>query len=105
LRWRDYKRHGASCTAHRGGWWVWEKKLLAATDRTGHRAFQAISDAGQKAISVALLYADGFVTYERIAKDERIPHFELNARRRTKRTRRRHHTNTVNALSRFRIFM
>ncbi len=35
---------------------------------------------------------DGFVTYERIAKDERIP--------------RSHHINTVNALiSRFRAFM
>jgi hypothetical protein len=115
LRWRDYKRRGASCTAPPGGWRAWEKKLLAATDRAGHRAFEAISDAGQKAISGvllpvmapdAVLCTDGFVTYERIAKDERIPHFALNAGRRTKRTPRSHHINTVNALiSRFRAFM
>jgi len=115
LRWRDYKRHGASGTAPPGGWRAWEMKLLAATDRAGHRAFEAISDAGQKAISSALLpvmapdavlCTDGFVTYERIAKDERIPHFALNAGRRTKRTPRSHHINTVNALiSRFRAFM
>ena len=115
LRWRDYKRHGASCTAPPGGWRAWETKLLAATDRAGHRAFEAISDAGQKAISGALLpvmapdavlCTDGFVTYQRIAKDERIPHFALNAGRRTKRTPRSHHINTVNALiSRFRAFM
>jgi hypothetical protein len=54
----------------------------------------------------AVLCTDGFVTYERIAKDERIPHFALNAGRRTTRTPRRHHINTVNALiSRFRAFM
>jgi hypothetical protein len=81
LRWRDYKRRGASCTAPPGGWRAWEKKLLAATDHAGHRAFEAIADAGQAAISGALLpvmapdavlCTDGFVTYERIAKDERI---------------------------------
>ena len=115
LRWRDYKRHGASCSAPPGGWRAWETKLLAATDRAGHRAFEAISDAGQKAISGALLpvmapdaalCTDGFVTYERIAKDERIPHFALNAGRRTKRTPRSHHINTVNAfIGRFRTFM
>jgi hypothetical protein len=115
LRWRDYKHRGAACTAPPGGWRAWERKLLAATDRAGHRAFEAISDAGQKAISGALLpvmspdavlCTDGFVTYERIAKDERIPHFALNAGRRTKRTPRSHHINTVNALiSRFRTFM
>ena len=32
----------------------------------------------------AVLCTDGFVTYERIAKDERIPHFALNAGRRSK---------------------
>ena len=115
LRWRDYKRRGASCTAPPGGWRAWEKKLLAATDRAGHRAFEAIADAGQAAISGALLpvmapdavlCTDGFVTYERIAKDERIPHFALTAGRRTKRTPRSHHINTVNALiGRFRAFM
>jgi hypothetical protein len=54
----------------------------------------------------AVLCTDGFVTYERIAKDARIPHFALNAGRRTERTPRSHHINTVNALiSRFRAFM
>ena len=53
-----------------------------------------------------MLCTDGFVTYERIAKDARIPHFALNAGRRTERTPRSHHINTVNALiSRFRAFM
>jgi hypothetical protein len=92
-----------------------EKKLLAATDRAGHRAFATIADAGQSAISGALLpvlardavlCTDGFATYERIAKDARIPHFAPNAGRRSKRTPRSHHINTVNALiGRFRAFM
>jgi len=114
LRWRAYKRRGASGTVPPGGWRAWERKLLAATDPAGQRVFEGISDAGQKAIFGALLpkapdevlCKDGFVTYERIAKDERIPHFALNAGRRTKRTPRSHHINTVNALiSRFRAFM
>ena len=115
LRWRDYKRRGASSAAPPGGWRAWEKKLLAATDRTGHRAFEAIADAGQAAIPGALqpvmapdavLCTDGHATYERIAKDEHIPHFALNAGRRSKRTPRSHHINTVNGLiSRFRSFM
>lgn len=91
LRCQDYKRHGASSTAPPGGWRAWEKKLIAVTDGTGHRAFEAIADAGQAAISGALLpvmapdavlCTDGNATYERIAKDERIPHFALNAGRR-----------------------
>jgi len=115
LRWHDYKRRGAPSTAPPGGWRAWERKLLAATDRTGHRAFEAIADAGQAAISGALLpvmapdavlCTDGHATCERIAKDERIPHFALNAGRRSKRTPRSHHINTVNGLvSRFRSFM
>ena len=115
LRWRAYRRRRGSATAPPGGWRAWEKKLLAATDRAGHRAFEVIADAGQAAISGALLpvmapdavlCTDGFVTYERIAKDERIPHFALNAGRRTKRTPRSHHIDTVNALiSRFRAVM
>lgn len=54
----------------------------------------------------AVLCTDGHATYERIAKDERIPHFALNAGRRSKHTPRSHHINTVNALiGRFRGFM
>jgi hypothetical protein len=54
----------------------------------------------------AVLRTDGHATYERIANDERIPHFALNAGRRSKRTPRSHHINTVNGLiSRFRSFM
>jgi transposase-like protein len=115
LRWRDYLRRGAVSTAPPGGWRAWEKKLLAATDRAGHRAFEAIANASQTAISGALLpvmapdavlCTDGHATYERIAKDERIPHFALNAGRRSRRTPRSHHINTVNALiGRFRAFM
>jgi hypothetical protein len=115
LRWRTYRRRGGSATAPPGGWRAWEKKLLAATDRAGHRAFEAIANAGQAAISDALLpvlardavlCTDGHATYERIAKEERIPHFALNAGRRSKRTPRSHHINTVNALiGRFRAFM
>jgi len=114
LRWQDYKRRGASLTAPPGSWRAWEKKLLAATERSGHRAFEAIADAGQAAISGALLpvmapgavlCTDGHATYERIAKDERIRHFTLNAGRRSKRTPRSYHINTVNGLiSRFRSF-
>jgi len=115
LRWQDYRRRGAAATTPPGGWRVWEKKLLAATDRGGHRVFEAIADAGQRAITGALLpvmardavlCTDGLATYERIAKDEKIPHFALNAGRRSKRTPRSHHINTVNALiGRFRSFM
>jgi hypothetical protein len=48
----------------------------------------------------------GHATNERIAKEERIPHFALNAGRLSKRTPRSHHINTVNNLiSRFRSFM
>jgi len=115
LRWRACRRRGGSAIAPPGGWRAWEKKLLAATDRAGHRAFEAIADAGQTAISGALLpvmardavlCTDGHATYERIARDERIPHFALNAGRRSKRTPGSHHINTVNALiGRFRAFM
>jgi len=115
LRWRAYRRRGGSEAAPPGGWRAWENKLLAATDRAGHRAVEAIADAGQTAISGALLpvmardavlCTDGHATYERIAKDECIPHFALNAGRRSKRTPRSHHINTVNALiGRFRSFM
>lgn len=78
-------------------------------------AFEAIADAGETAIAGtllpvmapdAVLCTDGHATYERIAKDERIPHFALNAGRRSKQTPHSHHVNTVNALiGRFRTFM
>jgi len=115
LRWKDYLRRGAASRTPPGGWRAWEKKLLAATDRAGHRAVEAIADAGQAAISGALLpvmapdaalCTDGHVTYEAIARDERIPHFVFVAGRRSKSTPRSHHINTVNALiGRFRAFM
>ena len=115
LRWEDYRRRGAASRTPPGGWRAWEKKLLAATDRAGHRAVEAIADAGQVAISDALLpvmapdaalCTDGHVTYEAIARDERILHFVFVAGRRSKRTPRSHHINTVNALiGRFRAFM
>ena len=115
LRWRAYRRWRGSATAPRSGWRAWQKNLLAASDCAGHRAFEAIADAGQTAISGALLpvmtrdevpCTDCHATYERIAKDERIPHFALNGGRRSKRTPRSHHINTVNALiGRFRAFM
>ena len=54
----------------------------------------------------AVLCTDGFAIYERIAKDERIPHFALNAGRSSQRTPRSHYINTVNALiGRFRTLM
>lgn len=75
-------------------------------------AFEAITDTGQAAIAGALLpllapdavlCTDGHVTYERIAKDGKIPHFAVSGARRSKRA---HHINTVNALiGRFRAFM
>ena len=114
-RWRADRRRGGSATAPPDGWRAWEKTLLAATDRAGHRAFEAIADACRTAISGALLpvmapdallCTDGHATYERIAKDARIPHFALGAGRRSKRTPRSHHIDTVTALiGRFRTFM
>jgi hypothetical protein len=98
-----------------GEWRAWQKKLLLATDRAGHRAFEAIADAGQAAISGgllpvmapdAVLCTDGHATCKRIAKIERLPQFALNGGRRSKRPPRSHHINTVNALiGRFRAFM
>jgi hypothetical protein len=106
-KWRAYRRRGGSATTPPGGWRTWEKKLLAATDRAGHRAFEAISGALLPVLARdAVLCTDGHATYERITKDERIPHFALNGGRRSKRTPRSHHINTVNALiGRFRAFM
>lgn len=54
----------------------------------------------------AVLCTDGHVTYEAIARDERISHFVLVSGRRPKRTPRSHHIDTVNALiGRFRESM
>ena len=82
-RWRAYRRRGGAPAAPPGGWRAREKTLLAATDRAGHRAFGAIDDAGQRAISGALLpvmapdamlCTDGHAICEGIARGERIPH-------------------------------
>lgn len=54
----------------------------------------------------AVLCTDGHVTYEAIAKTTRITHFALNGGRRSRRTPKTHHINTVNALiSRYREFI
>ncbi len=115
LRWRAYRRRCGAAVAPPGNGRAREKNLLAATDRAGHRACEAIADAGEAAISGALLpvmepdavhCTDGCFSHKRIAKDEHIPHFALNAGRRSQRTPGSHHTNTVNALiSRFLGFM
>lgn len=115
LGWRAYGRRGGSATALLVGWRAPEKKRLAVTDRAGHRAFEAIADAGRVAISDALLpvmsrdavlCTDGLARYARIATDARIPHFALIAGRPSKRTRRSHQINTVDAvICRVRTFM
>ena len=115
MPWRGYTKLTAIVTTPPGGWAHWNRKLLAATDRSGHRAFEAVADASQPAISAALLpimapdavlCTDGLATYVKIAKDERIPHFMLVKGRRNKNTPKTHHINTVNALiARFRAFL
>lgn len=127
MPWREYTKRTAVVTTPPGGWLHWHRKLLAATDRSGHRAFEAIADVSQPTISAALLPSrhrsaigpsddgdapdavlctDGLATYGKIAKDERIPHFVLVKGRRGKNTPKTHHINTVNALiARFRAFL
>lgn len=55
LRWLAYQRRDGSATAPTWGWKALEKELLAATDRAGHRSFEAIACAGQAAIYSGLL--------------------------------------------------
>ena len=115
MPWSEYLKRSATVRTPPGGWSRWRKTLLAATDRSGHRAVEAIPDNGQAAISAALLpimapdavlCTDGHATYGRITKDERIPHFVLVEGRRTRRIPRTHHINTVNALiQRFKEFL
>ena len=78
-----------------------------AQPRQRDRHAAAISGALLRVMAQdAVLSTDGHATDERIAKDERIPHFAFNAARRSKRTPRSHNINTVNALiGRFRAFM
>lgn len=115
LQRRAYRRGSGSATARPGGWRTSEKHLIAATDCAAHRLFEAITVSYRQAISAALLPVmapdavlckDGFVTYERIAKDERIARFALNAVRCSRGIPPSHDINTGNALiSRFRPFM
>jgi hypothetical protein len=112
--WVYYLKRNAKVKTPPGGWAAWNKNLLAVTDRGGHRAFEHIPDVSEAAVSAAILpiiapdsvlCTDGHVTYERIAKVTRIPHFALNGGKRSSRTPKSHHINTVNALiSRYREF-
>lgn len=113
--WVFYLNRNATEKAPPGGWRAWDKNLLAATDRSGHRAFEAIPDVSQPAVAAALLpvmapdavlCTDGHLTYETLAKAKKIPHFALNGGRRSKSTPKTHHINTVNGLiSRYRTFI
>lgn len=113
--WRYYLSWNAKVKTPPGGWRVWDRNLLAATDRSGHRAFEAIPNVSLPAVSNALLpvmasdavlCTDGHLTYETLAKAKRIPHFALNKGRRSRSTPKTHHINTVNALiSRYRSFI
>ena len=55
FRWQGYMKHTATTTVPPQGWKHWNKTLLAATDRSEHRVFEAIENTTQKAISGALL--------------------------------------------------
>lgn len=114
-RWSFYLRRGASVKAPPGGWRAWDRNLLAATDRSGHRAFEALANMSLPVVSAALLpvmasdavlCTDGHLTYEQMAKRNRIPFFGLNGGRRSRSTPKSHHINTVNALiGRYRVFV
>jgi len=89
-RWPACWRQGGSATAPPRGWRARQTKFLAATDGAGPRAFDAMADAGRAAISGArpfvpvrardaVLGTDGHGIQARIAKDERVPGFALNA--------------------------
>lgn len=113
--WRFYKNRNATVKAPPGGWLAWNKNLVAVTDRGGHRAMEAVNKVTEHEVSAALLptmapdavlCTDGHATYEAIAKTTRITHFALNAGKRSRRTPKTHHINTVNALiGRYRDFI
>lgn len=113
--WRFYTSLYATVKIPPGGWRAWDKNLLAMTDRSGHRAFEAIPSVSQVDVQTVLLPAmapdavlctDGHATYEKIAKDTKIPHFALNRGRRLKGAPRTHHINTVNSMQqRYREFI
>ena len=110
-RWRDYRRGEAPP----GGWQSWLLKFLAAANRDGRRAFEAIGDAGYDEISApllsvmapdAILCTDGWATYGSIARDANIAHFALPKGRREKGMPESAHINTVNSqIARFRTFL
>lgn len=113
--WAFYLSRNAALTRPPGGWRAWHKNLLAATDRSGHRAFEAVANVSLPSISAALLpimapdavlCTDGHLTYEQLAKATQIPHFALNGGKRSRRTPKTHHINTVNSLiGRYRVFI
>ena len=110
-RWRDYRRGEKPP----GGWQNWQTKFLAATNRGGRRAFEAVADAGQEEISIpllrvlapdAVLCTDGWKTYAKVARDADIAHFSLVKGRRAKGMPLSAHLNTVNSqIDRFRTFL
>jgi transposase-like protein len=114
-RWRFYTSMFAKVKTPPGGWQAWNKNLLAITDRSGNRVFEAIPSVSLPDVQAvllpvmapdAVLCTDGHATYERISKDNKIPHFILNRGRRNKTDPRSHHINTVGSLQgRYREFM
>lgn len=113
--WASYLCRNATVKAPPGGWRAWDRNLLAATDRSGHRVFEAVADMSLPVVSASLLpvmapdtvlCTDGHLTYECLAKANRIPFFALNGGRRSRNTPKSHHINTVNALiGRYRTFI